>query len=296
MNFDILNSNNLKSILQEYRNVKLAKQKASFNLFTISSYTNHIENFHSDIIATLLNKEGDHKENDWFLKQFITYLYNLPHVNIIKQDFKNACVMREQGRLDIWIKDEASRKAIIIENKINNAPDMDDQLDRYFHYSKNLQGYDVELIIYLSIDGLKFAPKTSLGIDHLVRNIGAFTGSSDDLVSGWLFNCLDDRISEDSYSFIYQYISLLKTLSSKNMENDLMEKFYQLFSDEKIHEDIHNLMQMKGSLHSYRADRFAKLIGEHYAPFKKKLKYKSNYYLFEKYVVKWQLLEAGCLV
>jgi hypothetical protein len=285
MEFDILYGSSMRSILENYAVVQQARQKAAFNLFTISSYTNHLENFHSDIIATLLDKTAVHQEQDRFMKQFIKYLHSLSGVNIRKDDFENTTVIREQGKLDIWIRDEVSQKAIIIENKVNNAPDMVEQIDRYYQYSQELKGYNVELIIYLSLDGIKLAPKTSSKIDHLVRNIGVFTGMPDDLVTGWLINCLDDQINQDSYTFIYQYISLLKNLANKNMDNQVMEDFYRLLSNENAFENINNIVEMKNRLPSYRADKFAAVIGDSFTPFVKQIRYKSNYYLFDNYQV-----------
>jgi hypothetical protein len=194
-------------------------------------------------------------------------------------------VIREQGRLDIWIRDEVSQKAIIIENKVNNAPDMPEQIDRYYQYSQELTGYNVELIIYLSLDGFKLAPKTSSKIDHLVRNIGVFTGMPDDLVTGWLSKCLNDHGNQDSYTFIYQYISLLRNLANKNMDTQVMEDFYRLLSNENAFEDINNIVEMKSRLPSYRADKFAAVIGDSFTPFVKQIRYKSNYYLFDDYQV-----------
>ncbi|MDB5091642.1 MAG: hypothetical protein JWR09_5636 [Mucilaginibacter sp.] len=285
MEFDILYSSSMRSILENYALVQKARQKAAFNLFTISSYTSHLENFHSDIIAMLLDKNGVHQEQDRFMKQFINYLHGLAGINIRKDDFENTTVIREQGRLDIWIRDEVSRKAIIIENKVNNAPDMVEQIDRYYQYSQELNGYNVELIIYLSLDGFKLAPKTSSKIDHLVRNIGVFTGMPDDLVTGWLKNCLDDHINQDSYTFIYQYISLLKNLANKNMDIQVMEDFYRLLSNENAFENINNIVEMKNRLPSYRADRFAAALGDSFTPFVKQIRYKSNYYLLDNYKV-----------
>ncbi len=61
MEFNILCSSSMQSILENYALVQQERQKAAFNLFTISSSTSHLENFHSDIIATLLDKTAVHQ-------------------------------------------------------------------------------------------------------------------------------------------------------------------------------------------------------------------------------------------
>lgn len=57
----------LKKVLKGYEKLNKEKQDIGYNLFTISSYTSHLEIFHFDIIHSLLNTVGLHKEKYYFL-------------------------------------------------------------------------------------------------------------------------------------------------------------------------------------------------------------------------------------
>jgi hypothetical protein len=282
---DFVNHSETQRIAKKHLAVKADKIKAAYNLFTISSYNCYLENFHSDIIASILDTSAPHREGNKFLHLFISYLNTNFNTSLKTSDFEHTLVSRETGRIDLWIRDELSKTAIIIENKINDAVDMEDQLDRYFVYSQQARGYQVVAIIYLSLDGLKFAPKTTADIDHLIHNVGAFTAKPNDIVNGWLSACLKHATQDDSRSFIHQYINLLKHLGNKNMDNDTMSDFYGLLSEKDNLRTIESILEMNGRLPSYRADKFAASVGENYAPFKKQIRYRPHYYLFDNYLV-----------
>lgn len=71
---------------------------------------------------------------------------------------ENDCVTveREEKRIDILIKidNPKYKKAIIIENKINDACDQDNQLARYYEMLTN-EGYTVLKIPYITLYGGK---------------------------------------------------------------------------------------------------------------------------------------------
>lgn len=59
-----------------------------------------------------------------------------------KKEYSNAEITNEEARIDILIKSE--NKAIIVENKINWAPDQNEQLAKYYkkvkyEYKKKLK-------------------------------------------------------------------------------------------------------------------------------------------------------------
>ena len=274
-------SHTFEDIVKEHKLAKCEKQNASFNLFTVSSYNSYLENFHSDIIATLLNPLGLHKRGHIFLNLFVAYINKSFDLDL--KDFQDAIVTRETGRLDIWIRDAKNKQSIIIENKINNAVDMEKQIDRYFYYAEQVRDYKVKAVIYLSLDGTKKAPPTVENLESIVKNIGAFTSKSDDLASGWLEACLEKVLEDrDSFSFIHQYIKLLKQLANKNLETNVMEKFYDFLSTENGLKTVNTIVELKNKLELYRADQFAIAIPD-YAPFNKQYRYKPNYWLYENF-------------
>jgi len=280
-----LKSDLVSKIVSEQAAIRIKQQEASYNLFTISSYNSYIENFHSDIIASLLNPYAAHNQAHTFLLLFIDFLNKFHELNIDKEGYKQVEVTREKGRLDIWIKDTISKKCIIIENKINNAVDMDNQIDRYWEYAETNGKFNVDAIIYLTLDGTKKAPPANGPINHIIKNVEAFTNQPYDLINGWLESCLKAANNPDSSSFIYQYIKLIKHLANRSMETNTIEDFYTFISAEDGFRTLDTIVKMYSNLTTFRADKFSRGITD-YSPFKKQYRYKPMYWLFENYLYK----------
>src|SRR6266404_4347993 len=103
-------------------NLKKREVDLGFNLFAIISELYYRENFHSDVLQAIIDPKGKHREKDAFLHLFLEFIRS-HGAAINSSDYSNAQVIREKDRIDLLIKDEDSKKAIIIENKINNAGD-----------------------------------------------------------------------------------------------------------------------------------------------------------------------------
>lgn len=256
----------------------------SFNLFTLSSSKAYLENFHSGVIALLLNPNERHKQGIDFLNLFLDYLNTLG-CNINKQDYTQCSIHREQGFIDILIKDSKSKKAIIIENKINNAVDTYMQLSNYYHLAKNAH-YDVDAIVYLSLNGYKNAPSfKDEEINQKVKNIAAFNNQELDLTLGWLQKCYDNSNSEDNRTFIFQYIKLLKHLSQTGMDNQIRADFYEAMALENNFEISVAISKLIEGLPDYRGKLFHSKIGQNISPFSNKGYYlQPNYLVFNDYI------------
>src|SRR5690554_5644349 len=183
-----MNSNEIKKILSDYIDIienyesSVSKKEGySFNTFNISTYGTQLENFHSDIISELLNPNGSHKESTLPAYEFLRFLNKFYKVNIDVTDFQNMSAFRELGRIDIALFDNESKKAVIIENKINSAPDMDDQLTRYYDWCVD-KGYEVKCIVYLTLAGEKNAPQITSNKNIKPINISAFSNTDSDIV------------------------------------------------------------------------------------------------------------------
>jgi hypothetical protein len=125
---DELKINNYKALLSsanEYFEKVAEDRKKGMHLNPFwYFYINEPE--YSLMLADLLDPKGSHGQGNLFLKE---YLYNL---NV---DFKNEdfwIVQAEKGKIDIVLSAENPKRVVIIENKINNAPDMSSQLYRYY--------------------------------------------------------------------------------------------------------------------------------------------------------------------
>ena len=83
---------------------------------------------HSDFLAFLLNPKGNHGLGDAFLRRFLKHAlktsFNYPE----SSDFQ---IERETRNIDIFLHDDKSHLAVIIENKID-SDEHDNQLERYW--------------------------------------------------------------------------------------------------------------------------------------------------------------------
>jgi hypothetical protein len=224
-----INQKEIQNIFLKLKSIQDEIKSNSYNLFTLSSYNTYLENFHSDVISILLNPNERHKQDSLFINLFLEYLISLG-VNIIKDDFILCEITREKGRIDIWIKDNTSKKSIIIENKINNAIDQEKQIENYYQYAIS-SGYKVEAIVYLTLNGNKNAPLSeNQELNKLIINIPAFTNNRNDFTNGWLNKCYDKVSDEQNRSFLYQYIKLIKHLSRSGMDKQIKDDFYALIN------------------------------------------------------------------
>ena len=288
-NMDIRNfilHQKFENIDKEIERIERERQNNGFNLFTISSYNSYLENFHSDVIALLLNPKERHLQKEKFFKLFLSFLIEKYGATIDENNYQNYEVLREKGRIDIWIKDETSKRCIIIENKINDAIDMPNQIERYYAYASE-KGYLVDSIVYLTLKGKKNAPKVGKEeIDGKVIDIITFSQDERNLCHGWLSNCYREakmKNDDDSSTFIYQYIKLIKHLSLIVMDNELKKDFYEVVSDEQNRKKAQILVSLLNELEPYRMDLFMEKIGKDYAPFTKIYRYRPYHQLFEGY-------------
>lgn len=280
---DFLEREEVTKIATDYLRTEVDKDRIGFNLLTISSYTSHLENFHSDIIAALLDPNGLHGDGRIFFDLLIDYLNEQHTAGLDKYDFRNPVITREKGRIDIWVRDKMSKKAIIIENKINNAPDTDNQLETYLNRSEEKYGYKVCCIVYLSADGCRRAPISKLKkVNALTKNIAAYNNTNGDLYNGWLTKCMVQNIHAESHSFIHQYSKLIPHLSNSKMNTEVKEQFYAFLSQNKALKTVQAIFELTSKLPEYRADKFFNSI-ESYEPFRKSYRWRPNHWLFEKY-------------
>mgnify|MGYP000024120592 CR=1 FL=1 len=251
-NIEVINliSNLEKENIERYKDIlKKQDKKLDFNIFDIITDKWKKENFHSEILKFLL------ENYEVFFNNFLE-LINIKD----KKEYLNAEITNEEARIDILIKSE--KKAIIVENKINLAKDMPEQLFRYYNECKYSKGLEVDRIVYLSPnsskepadDSVKEIPK------ELIKTIVGFDGSENDLVS-----CLEksrDKLKEnlektknnlDSENFnklffINHYIEILKrtgegdmsTIKS-NFSKEIIEKYK---NGDNIFEKLNYIIEM----------------------------------------------------
>lgn len=279
--FELLNREEIARILEGLKDNHLNKGVYEFNIFSLSTYGNQLENFHSDIIGELLNPHGLHREGNKLLQLFLGYL-SAKGADINTTNFNNVSVLREKGRIDIAIIDSKSMKAIIIENKINNAPDMNEQLERYYTWCCN-NGYNVCCVVYITLTGEKYSPSITSNSNLKPTNIEAFSNSHLDLVNGWIIPCIGLCNTFDTASLLKQYSKLIIKLAYDKMNNALLDEFYSLSDDMTAIKKIEKLKELSNQIPKYRMDKFVLGLGE-FRPFSKSYRYKPYHMLYDRFI------------
>lgn len=128
-----------------------------FNLFDALNLVRK-EIRHSAFLAYLLSPHENHGLGDTFLKVFLqktlsaTNVDGLTPIDIHVWNLSDAEIQCEWQCIDIFIRDEAHRLAVIIENKIGST-EHDDQLNRYLELVREKHvGWSV-IPIYLTVEG-----------------------------------------------------------------------------------------------------------------------------------------------
>ena len=173
-----------------------------------------------------------------------------------KKEYLNAEITNEKARIDILIKSE--KKAIIVENKINWAPDQNEQLAKYYKKVKDEYKKEVEKIIYIVPSKDKNPDEQTFGKDEKIKKeikdrlekIISFDGSENDLVS--CFEKSRDKLKENlektknnldsedfnKLFFINHYIEILKRTGVGDMSEVELKFFKEIMEKYKTDKDI----------------------------------------------------------
>jgi hypothetical protein len=147
-----------------------------FNVFEVIGFV-HQEVMHSLFLAFLLDPKQNHDLKASFLKRFLQKVSesanraSLPSIfdTLGEHDLTRIAVQTEvptdDGRIDILLLDEASRWAMIIENKIRST-EHHDQLNRYYSFVKdNYPSWKVTSV-YLTPFGERASHQEYLPLDY----------------------------------------------------------------------------------------------------------------------------------
>jgi len=269
---EFLSDQELTALARRFEtNLKKRHVNLGFNLFAIVSDLYYRENFHSDILKAVLDPEATHGEKTKYLHLFLAFI-QLHGAGVASADYANAEVVREEGKIDILIKDDASRKAIIVENKINGAPDMPRQLPRYLEIV-TAAGYSCDTIIYLRLNGhagpdvTGWTATDKRQIKALIKVIPAYDETEVDLLNGWLVPCQKAAHNPDAQHLLRQYTELIKKLGSNIMNKPVMENFYKLVLQGENLKTALSVRAMLDDLILYRVERLREHFQYDLAPF-----------------------------
>jgi hypothetical protein len=268
----------------EYRN-KINELKENFNnrfnIFRMFSDSYYKENLHSDIIKYILDPRTDRIGNEKYIEIFKNFIedelrkkpLNADRKIELELDLNSIIVKREKDRIDLLIEDDTNN-CIIIENKIYNAEDKDDQLGRYYNILSDRKPPDpVQAVIYLTLSPFKkLDEKKSIKNESLRKKIVEYKlielpvvnkeGESN-FLDNFLIKCIKEvpRDNEFATLFLEDYYNLLQYLGVDFMETELKTKaMYEIFNNEKTLE----IFRIISSLND------PKIIGEVFKEYLKK--------------------------
>lgn len=212
----------------------------NFNVFSLWNRISHIkEPMHSQLLYFILSNDEMHGQDNKFLIKF------LERLDISDSEVGEWKVTAEEGRVDVMLKRENPFSVIIIENKSNNADDMEGQLYRYWYQNIHKKGSNEDLesqfyegnknlrIIYLAPNKNKFyveqscrKPSKVKWFKHLdmesyknlpdLLPIKPDVWTFDNEIQSWLDDCI--RLLDDSNNpireFLNQYKHYCKTLNN----------------------------------------------------------------------------------
>jgi hypothetical protein len=258
---------------------KITSLEMPFNIVLASSELYYRENFHSDIIASIIN----HGE---FHRKFISWLSQISRKNIDESDYRDRVVAIEEGKIDILVKSEESKHCIIVENKINNAGDMKRQIPRYIE-KQRAEGFTIDAVVYLSLDGGKRPDKsswTATDLDEFQKQnviyVAATNKSNLDMVNGFLNLCIEGNCTIEEFSFIKQYTELVLYLGRTQMDMNLMGKFYEQMLEDSNYSSAQSIRSMLNDLNTYRRDRLYQFFQNKFQPFDSIGRWSTNDTLF----------------
>jgi len=122
-------------------------EKDTFNIFEpLKNYEK--EKFNEIILTQILNPKTKEIGNIAFLNEFCKFIsektdYKFGNDVVVENQIGN----NEYGYIDIFISDKEN--AVIIESKINDAPDQPNQLARYYKYVENVLEKKILGIVYI---------------------------------------------------------------------------------------------------------------------------------------------------
>jgi hypothetical protein len=189
--------------------------KQDFNFFYALVEKTHLEKYHSNFLAYLLNPKETHCFEDLFLKSFLElvltkYKSELAEEKRFSVGINKITVAREAplggGQVDILITSENPRWAIFIENKIRSDEQPGQVRDYYNDVKEKYKDY---LGIYLTPDGI--SAKSIKNISE-AQNVIINLSYKEDIIK-WLKACIQNK-ELILYPFVVgslvQYLDILK--------------------------------------------------------------------------------------
>jgi hypothetical protein len=247
--FEMFNEDIFKKFTQDMQKLKEynLELESSFNIFTSISDKYKREDLHSDIIKQILDPSTKGIGNPENIRLFIELLKN-KKLDLKLEPSRKIKVEREKThekrRIDILISDEKEKWAIIIEDKINNAVDQENQLACYFDNVKKM-GLHPEAIVYLTLTPEKKLDEKISITSHkkrkelrpLIIPISVIDKpENNSFLDGFIKRCMEITKDDNVLAKVYygQYYELLKFLGGNSMAMEFYEPtLKEIYSDKE---------------------------------------------------------------
>ena len=225
---------NIRQTLKKIDSLKIqSKAQLPFSIMPfLYNRINTKELLHSEIIASFLNPTSEHNCGKFFLFNFFDIIGIHKDEYDQESDFKIHIEfgIDNMRRIDILItwenKKTKEKKAIIIENKLNDAVDQKDQLKDYYS-SISSQKFKVLKIVYIPRDQKKYAPPEKL--DEDIKKLICVIYPKD--IIDWM--AILPNI-EDAKEACISYSNLLKYMNMKNQNIVNAHKLLNNLSNEEL--------------------------------------------------------------
>ncbi len=221
-----------------------------FNVFSVLRSAADEVNLHSRFLTALL----DHRQLPEGKRQNLKDFLNVFGIDGIDHD--NTTVEREKGYIDILIRDQFVKRAVVIENKIW-AADQDRQLQRYKEQMEDA-GYQVMRILYLTPDGRDASVESAGELKYLRVSYRSH-------LPPWLKRCQQRAYDEPALrESIAQYLRLIEKLTGTDASEAYMTELKRLCL-EKDSDEVSNLLlvhDLENAAVEARIDLLAKLWKE----------------------------------
>lgn len=231
----------LQEIILQYEEAVKKIELANFNIFKIISDYYYRENFHGDILYAFLDPKGGHGEGALFLNLFLDMIGLKEN---IRESYQTSHVNREvkiagNRRIDFVIFNENQDHCVIIENKLYDANDQDNQLPAYVK-AMTESHHNVDKVIYLPLSEDKVPDKTTWkeDVSGLIKTI-----PSNSLLENWIKCCINEAKNSNSIEILNQYSKLLLALKPERMRYDSVIRLRDfLCLVKRNHTSIHNFI------------------------------------------------------
>lgn len=219
----VIHAENAK--VQEWRRAR----GEMFNTFRVLHHWGEEVTVHSRFIAELLNPKGSHGCGAQLLKAFCNT------AGIEGFDYEGAKVEVEKafddGRMDIVITQEDSKKVIVIENKIY-ADDGPLQLQRYKKYCESY-GDGNWTLLYLTLDGREPSEESTgkhtegqkAYWEKIAYNNRTHDKSNDKDIVSWLEECARIAMNKENVRVgVNEYLDLIKRITGDSMDEKMQKE------------------------------------------------------------------------